>query len=220
VRAPDAPPTLLEVVAASDIESATARLFRLWHADFAAAGGPVCNQAEAQGLRCVPLENAALSEIRGLGLPALVELAMPALLDFSPDGTVRGTVLLPGHDPGTATILESGGKRHFDVDELAQVATGKALLLFRPAVADVPGPLAEGARGVSVVWLRTVLGELGGTPIAAGDPMLFDAALAAALRRFQEQRGLVADGVVTDLTLLNLQSALGLAGFEPDAGDR
>ena len=213
-------PTLLEVVAASDIGTATARLFDLWSAGYAADGGPVCTQAGQQGLRCLSLENASLDEMRALGVPALVELHLPALLDFGPEGIVRGTVLLPGHDPGLATILEADGKRRFHSHDLAEVATGKALLLFRPAVTDPPGALAEGARGASVVWLRTVLTELGGQAIEAGDPLLFDAPLAAALRKFQEQRGLIADGTVTDLTLLNLQSAIGTAGFEPGAGDR
>jgi hypothetical protein len=214
------PPTLLEVVAASDIANATARLFRLWNADYAAEAGPVCPQAELQGLRCLSLENASLDAMRAHGVPALVELRLPALLDFGPEGIVRGTVLLPGHDPSLATILEADGKRHFDGIEFAEVATGKALLLFRPAITDPPGTLVEGARGASVVWLRTVLTELGGEAIESGDPLLFDAPLAAALRKFQAQRALVADGIVTDVTLLNLQSAIGTAGFVPDAGER
>ncbi len=213
-------PTLLEVVAASEISNATTRLFQLWNADYAADAAPACAQAEHQGLRCLSLENASLEAMRAHGVPALVELELPALLDFGPDGVVRGTVLLPGHDPSLVTILEADGKRRFDLSELAEVATGKALLLFRPAVTDPPGTLVEGARGVSVVWLRTVLTELGGQPIESGDPLLFDAPLAAALRRFQEQRGLVADGIVTDATLLNLQSAIGTAGFEPSVGVR
>ena len=216
----DPRPTLLEIVAASDIENATARLFRLWNADYAANSSPVCTQAETQGLRCLTLEQGSPDELRALGLPALVELRMPPLLDFGSDGIVRGTVLLPGHDPHLATILEADGKRHFDSSELAQVSTGKALLLFRPAVTDAPGTLVEGARGVGVVWLRTVLSELGGQAIESGDPMLFDATLTVALRKFQEQHGLVADGVVTDQTLLRLQSGIGMTGFEASAGDR
>jgi hypothetical protein len=216
----DALPTLLEVVAASDFEDATARLFRLWNADYVAHGDPPCSQAGNQGLRCLPLEDASPAGIRALGVPAVVELRMPALLDFGPDGIARGTVLLPAHDASTAVTLEAEGKRRFDIDEFARVSTGKGLLLFRPAVTAAPGTLVEGARGVSVVWLRTVLAEIGGQPIVSSDPMLFDATLAAALRSFQEQRGLVADGIVTDLTLLSLQSAIGMAGLEPDAAER
>jgi len=213
-------PTLLEVVAASDIDDATARLFRLWNADYAAESEPVCAQAGNQGLRCLTLEHASPDSLRALGLPALVELRMPALLDFGPDGVVRGTVLLPAHNPDLTTILEADGKRRFPSNEFAELATGKALLLFRPAIPDAPGALVEGTRGVSVVWLRTVLAEIGGQAVESGDPMLFDAPLAAALRKFQGERGLVADGVVTDLTLLSLQSAIGFAGFEAEAGDR
>jgi general secretion pathway protein A len=213
-------PTLLEIVAASDIESATGRLFGLWNAEYAASSGPVCTQAESQGLRCLALENGSRDELRALGLPALVELRMPALLDFGSQRVVRGTVLLPGHDPGTATILEAHGKRHFESSELDRLATGKALLLFRPAVTDAAGTLAEGARGVGVAWIRTVLSELGRNAIESSDPLLFDATLAASLREFQAQRGLVADGVVTDRTLLHLQSAIGMTGFDADARGR
>jgi general secretion pathway protein A len=212
------PPGLLEVVAASDIDHATATLFRLWNAAYAADGGSFCDQALAAGLRCVVLDQATLAETRAFRLPALIELAMPALLDFGVDSAVHGTVLLPGHDPDQATILEPGGKRQFAMTELAEVTTGKALLLFRPAVVEAPGTLTEGARSASVVWLRTVLGELAGATIASSDPLLFDAALATALQSFQEQQGLPADGIVTDLTLLSLQSAIGFTdqSFDED----
>ena len=90
----------------------------------------------------------------------------------------------------------------------------------RPLAGRTVALLFDKASTRTRVSFEVAVSELGGQPIESGDPLLFDAALAAALRRFQEQRGLVADGVVTDATLLNLQSAIGTAGFEPDAGAR
>jgi general secretion pathway protein A len=213
-------PTLLEVIAASDIELATATLFRLWGTAYVPGGSPVCDQAEAHGLRCLPLENVSLDGIRELGLPALVELALPALLDFGDADGLRGAVLLPGPDASVSTLLDADSKRRFATAELAQVATGKAFLLFRPAIMETGGALVEGARSHSVVWLRTVLAEQGGAPLASEDPLLFDAALTAALRSFQAQQGLSADGVLTDRTLASLQAAIGLVGFDPEQDGR
>jgi peptidoglycan hydrolase-like protein with peptidoglycan-binding domain len=100
------------------------------------------------------------------------------------------------------------------MDELAGLATGKALVLFRPAIAQPEGVFAEGSRGPGVVWLRTVLGELGEASLEGEDPLQFDSAVTAAVQDFQQQHGLDVDGIVTDRTLLALQSAIGLVDIE------
>jgi hypothetical protein len=209
---------LLEVVADSDIAGATATLFRLWNVAYTPDGGHVCDQAAAAGLRCLALENTTLDEICELRVPALIELELPALLDFGAVTRPRGTVLLPGHDPEQLTILESGVKQRFGIVELAQVATGTALLLFRPAVDHAPGALTEGVRDPGVIWLRTVLSEITGEALPTEDPTLFDAAVAAALVTYQQERGLAADGVLSDRTLLRLQVEIGLFDTVADAG--
>ena len=215
-----AQPTLLELVAGSNFEQATATLFRLWGASYSADGGTVCDQAEAAGLRCVAFADAAPGDVRAYLLPAVIELALPALLDFDSESAVRGAVLLPGPDTGMATILNAGHKHHFAMNELVAVATGKALVLFRPAIAQAAGAFAEGSRGPGVVWLRTVLGELSGAPLESDDPLYFDAAMTDALLNFQRERGLIADGVVSDRTLLALQAAIGLVDVELEQDGR
>jgi murein L,D-transpeptidase YcbB/YkuD len=60
-----------------------------------------------------------------------------------------------------------------------------------------------------------VLGELSDATIASDEPLRFDAALTEALRAFQAQHGLIADGILSDRTLLSLQAEIGLTGFDP-----
>ena len=77
--------------------------------------------------------------------------------------------------------------------------------------AGVPqGPaLRRGQRGARVIALRTRLVASGDLPAAAGTSQSFDAATAAALRRFQASHGLAQDGVVDadDLDALNVPVA-------------
>jgi murein L,D-transpeptidase YcbB/YkuD len=64
--------------------------------------------------------------------------------------------------------------------------------------------LRPGERGPAVAELAQRLGESGDLAAAPADPALFDAALEAAVRRFQERSGLEADGLVGRRTLARL----------------
>jgi len=68
-----------------------------------------------------------------------------------------------------------------------------------------PGPiLRQGDAGSRVNALRHRLQMTGDLPAAAGDPGLFDPALAAAVMRFQQRHGLIPDGLVGRETLAEL----------------
>jgi murein L,D-transpeptidase YcbB/YkuD len=62
------------------------------------------------------------------------------------------------------------------------------------------------------------LSEITGEALPTEDPTLFDAAVAAALVTYQQERGLAADGVLSDRTLLRLQVEIGLFDTVADAG--
>lgn len=81
-----------------------------------------------------------------------------------------------------------------------------------PLTAAAAAPLRRGDRGPQVAALRDVLDRAAGAPAApAGasstDPQLFDEELEARVRGFQQQRGLVADGIVGRQTALLLDAA-------------
>jgi len=129
-------------------------------------------------------------------------------------------VLLTGLDAEHATVEVAGESRLIAIAELTHYDFGEHLMLWRPAIGGETGALAEGARGAGVVWLRTVLAELGHAAPAGADPDLFDAGLAAAVRDFQRAQGIFVDGVVGDHTLIQLQSEIGLVSVRLDQGMR
>jgi N-acetylmuramoyl-L-alanine amidase len=71
---------------------------------------------------------------------------------------------------------------------------------------SLDGPLRLGNRGERVVALRRLVERAGSLPLGAA-PDVFDDALEAAVRAFQQRRGLVADGVVGVQTLRALEGA-------------
>ncbi len=70
------------------------------------------------------------------------------------------------------------------------------------------GPLRAGDRGERVLALRALLERAGTEPAApTGSADVFDCALEAAVRAFQQRRGLLADGVVGAQTVRALEGA-------------
>jgi N-acetylmuramoyl-L-alanine amidase len=70
------------------------------------------------------------------------------------------------------------------------------------------GPLRAGDRGERVLALRALVERAStGPPAPTGSPDVFDCALEAAVRAFQQRRGLLADGVVGSQTLRALEGA-------------
>lgn len=95
--------------------------------------------------------------------------------------------------------------------------TGRYLVLWRPP--KLTGHVLRlGARGTDVLWLREQLRALDGTPVVSADPTVYDRALRARVRAFQQSRALRPDGVVGPETLVHLDSALRRA-VDPRSSD-
>lgn len=200
-----ATPGLDELLTADDDpDAATATLFSLWDAEFAPDRGPACDQAAAAGLRCFVLNGGSISELRRINRPVRMEL-------IAADG-MRHHLVLTGLGTADASVVVAGQRQRIGLSDLTRYAYGEHLVLWRPAVAGAAGPLALGASGIGVIWLRTTLESLGRSGLASETPGLFDAGLAAAVRDYQRDRGLTADGIVGDRTLITLQSEIGLVG--------
>jgi general secretion pathway protein A len=205
------PPALGRLLAAGDTDAdeATAALFALWDASYSAAAGPACDQAEAEGLRCLRLTSASLGELRAIDRPAMLELATP-----------KGPrhLVLAGLDETRALVVIAGHRERIPIAELTLFGYADELVLFRPAIGYEDGALTEGARGPGVIWLRTSLASLGHGSAESEEPDLFDAALAGAVGDFQRERGLAVDGVLGERTLIGLQTDIGLVGVSLEAG--
>lgn len=80
--------------------------------------------------------------------------------------------------------------------------------------------LKVGDRGADVDWLRRQLEQAQGVDIPAADPQLFDYRLQQSVLDFQRSRGLAADGIVGENTLIQLNTRSDREGvprlsFEP-----
>jgi general secretion pathway protein A len=140
-------------------------------------------------------------------LPALYSAGAPALVSLrDASGTAHHALLrrlsgdyahLDGIVPDvTLRVTQSDLLRHLD---------GEVYALWRD-FESLPDVLAIGASGEAVSWLQSALAELGF--YTAEIQGRFDEATRDAVYRFQERRGLRADGSVDARTLMSLYQAL------------
>lgn len=115
----------------------------------------------------------------------LLALDRPVLLPLRQDGIARWAVLL-GADADTARLALQDGLVDVDRKLLLTLWNGDYFAIWHAPDA-VQGALLPGERGPGVAWLREQLG-------LASRPDLYDATVTEAVRRFQETRGLLADG--------------------------
>ncbi|MEJ2513708.1 MAG: AAA family ATPase [Gammaproteobacteria bacterium] len=200
-------PPLAERLATGDVPTGTdaafAGLFGLWDADYEAAAGPACQQAESQGLKCL-LQRGTWGELTGLNRPAIMVLTDTSGVDHQ--------VVLESMDAaGSARLVAGGETLDVPLAELLPAWFGEYLVLWRPAAGD-GRTLAAGARGADVLWLRRTLGDLRGNPVPPPGSDVYEPNLEAAVREFQRLRRLQVDGIAGSMTLLSLNEALGLAG--------
>lgn len=193
----------LLAAAAERPDAAWAALFRGW--GYALPEGlsdaAACRRAEAAGLRC----------LAGRGAWAqLLQLDRPALLWLRDAQGAEHPVLLRAVQ-GEQVTLEAGGMEAvWPLDTLSRHWMGRHLLLWRPLAEGAV--LRPGMRHPAVATLREALMRGGFAPASTtGDPQWFDAQLEAAVRRFQRERGLQADGIVGARTQMKLNELPGAA---------
>ncbi|AGA90772.1 type II secretory pathway, component ExeA (predicted ATPase) [Thioflavicoccus mobilis 8321] len=207
VEAAESPPveSAAGLVALGRSEALRALLLR-WGVQVADLGtGDPCTRIAAFGLRCQIEEGGTWGNLRFFDRPVLLQL------DAGTDA--EGFVALGALDGGVATLDLPGGRAsQVAVEDLARRWSGLYELLWQPPPTGTiligPGSSSEDAR-----WLRQLLSQAPGLDFAGGDSGQFDTGLQAALRRFQEGRGLVPDGVAGYRTLIQLHNVVGMPGI-------
>ncbi|HSN16787.1 MAG TPA: AAA family ATPase [Gammaproteobacteria bacterium] len=185
----------------SDTDAAFGTLFSLWGASYTPDGSAsACREAEASGLRCL-YRRGTWNNLRGFNLPAIVTLT-------ASDGAAHQLVMTQIDD--SSVVLRAGSaSARFPLGEVEPLWYGEYLLLWRPD-AHATRPLAPGMNGSNVAWLRSQLATLQHTE-NSGDTR-YDAALTAAVKRFQTEQHMQADGIAGEETLVRLSTALGTPG--------
>jgi general secretion pathway protein A len=173
---------------------AVSALFSIWGVTYLPAEGPICRQAEAQGLRCHAAEG-SLDDLRRFNRPALLKLSnAPGEFFFA---------TITQLDDQLATVILEDQEKKIPVEELASSWTGSYTLLWR-LPSNFPGDLAAGASGPAVEWLRLHLAKALGEEIDSVTGDLFDNVLSEKVKAFQYTHGLRPDGIVGLRTMVHL----------------
>jgi general secretion pathway protein A len=156
-----------------------------------------------RGFALLDVPDADLDRLRALGQPALLRID-------AADGVPRLVALrqLAGTDVDLDGVLP-GRTARVSAEDLGRSWHGDAQVAWRD-FEPLPELMRVGDAGDGVSWLQRSLGELGfwsGAPTGR-----FDAATELAVRAFQADRRLAADGTVGPLTKISLYKALGRYG--------
>jgi len=184
-------------------DAAFAALFDLWGVTYVPGAGLACEQAQAEGLKCL-FQRGTWGELVGLNRPAVLVLTDDAGVDHQ-------VVLARIDAAGNARLRTGEGELIVSLAELLPTWFGEYLMLWRPAAGN-GRILSEGAQGADVSWLRRTLGELRGSPVPPDGSDLYEPNLEAAVREFQRLRRLQVDGMAGAMTMLSINEALDLPG--------
>jgi general secretion pathway protein A len=185
-------------------EAALRVLLRRWGVVVQDLGfGDPCGRVAVFGLRC-EREQGKLSHVRFYD--------RPVLLRMKDVGGERRYVVLGALDAADATLDLPDGSERVPLTGIESTWNGDYTVVWQapPTGASVIGP---GAAGDSVRWLRRLLAQVPGIDSADNGSAQFDAALGAAVRRFQVSRGLSPDGIAGPRTLVQLNNALTTPGI-------
>lgn len=175
-----------------DFDTALTALFGAWNLTIVS---PSCDAAPDLGLACLHMRGNWLT-LRTLNRPALLTLRI---------GEETSHVVLTGMGLRDVELISSGGRERRPRADLDPYWTGEFVALWR---APSTQQLMLGSQGNAVGELRSRLTELG-YRIPTGTPDRFDQATAAAVRAFQTDEGLTADGIAGAFTLVRMADRLG-----------
>lgn len=173
---------------------------------------------EGRGLVATPFDGGSLALLRVLDHPVLLALdptrsdgrssrAADAAVGEGGDPSTTRWVAITGFEGDRATVagLLPGRTASVPVEELEDLWLETGILVWE-RFERVPPLLAQGDEGRGVLWLQRALAEL---RVLRDPPTgLFDATTRDAVRSFQRERGLVADGIAGPLTQIALYARL------------
>jgi hypothetical protein len=169
------------------------------------------------GLEATSFEGGTVSLLRRLDHPvalALSTASAESLRGAAGEGAARGSTSSPQHwvalvgfegDRVRVAGLIQGREVSVPIDEIEAHWSEVGIIVWE-RYEQIPEILMYNDEGGSVIWLQQALAEL--DFLSEPSSGLFDRATVDALKRFQGDRGLVADGIAGPLTQLALFSQL------------
>ena len=159
----------------------------------------ICQQAQAEGLRCM----------KGQGsLSSMIKLNRPAVLKLYDDQGKAYYVALTGIKGQTATIQVGDESRNVVLKEVEKRWLGDYTLLWRMPP-NYRGDIHPGMKGPDVHWLDTQLAIIQGRSARTGKAFRYDHQLFTQVKKFQLTEGLVPDGIAGAQTIIHLSTVAG-----------
>lgn len=186
---------------------AFSEIFSLWGVQFDVPTNPVpCDFAPMVGLQCLR-RNGGWSEINNLSSPVVLELWDDGPAPYYGALTRRR---------GEVYDLIIGDRQHrVRPIDLRNIWFGSYVMLWQTPP-NYKGTLKQGDEHSTVRWLREKLDLIEATEQLGIDER-FDPMLTQAVRRFQNEEGLVVDGIVGPLTWISITDRLGLPAPKLDS---
>jgi general secretion pathway protein A len=206
VRVTDLGRALAERAPAATVSASYAALLHAWSIDVPDPAPELLSFGELAG--ALATRNLSVFTFNAADLDQLRALDHPVLLDVEAADGVQRVIALRSLGAGEAELdgVAASGPVRVTNQELMRVWLGAAHVVWRD-FESLPELLKPGDHGDGVAWLQHSLVEIGflrGTPTGT-----FDAGTATAVRAFQTDHGLEADGAVGPLTKMALYRALG-----------
>lgn len=161
-----------------------------------------CNFAPTAGLQCLARKG-GWSDIDRLNLPVVLEL-----WDDQPEPYYAAVVATKDN---RYRLSLAGEENWITPRELRDAWFGGFVVVWQTPP-RYPGNLRSGDRHPTVEWLRDKMLRLTALPLESNQPQSFGSALEEAVVLFQEQEGLLADGIVGPETWIRIHQRLGLPG--------
>lgn len=186
---------------------AFAQIFSLWGVQFDTSANPVpCDFAPQVGLQCLR-RNGGWSEINNL--------ASPVILELWDDGPAPYYGALVGRTGETYDLIIGDQQKQVRPKDLRNSWFGSYVVLWRTPP-NYKGALKQGDEHSTVRWLREKLSLIDASK-ELGVNERYDQTLTQAVRSFQNEEGLVADGIVGPLTWIRIADRLELPAPKLDS---
>ncbi len=183
-----------------NLELAFQEMFRHWNVSYLPHESiTACQQAEAQGLRCLDTRG-SLNSLRRLNRPAVLKLFDDQNMEFY-------ATLISLKDEEAVFVVGSETKK-IAVKDIALQWFGDYTMLWRMPP-EYQSEILPGYQGPEIQWLEKQLALLKGLIIEPRENAVYDDTLIRQVKNFQLAQGLVPDGIVGAQTIIHLNTAVG-----------
>jgi general secretion pathway protein A len=186
----------------SNLNSAYTALFKAWKRDnLVSKSADACTYAQQQGLSCLH-NRGNLNSLRKLNRPAILKL-------YNDDGKI-GYALLTQLKQGHAILDTGEDNLEVNIASIDNHWYGEYTLLWQKPP-FYQAAIQPGSSGPVVQWLDQQLTRLYGQSDVPTIHNTYSSELITSVKKFQQSKGLIPDGVAGPLTFIHLNSEIGAA---------